>query len=195
MSLTTKRALAESLKKLLSKKNLDKITVKDIVTDCGVNRQTFYYRFHDLYALTEWALRDEVESLFGENTDYSDWGKCVCILMAFLQENRTMVRNIYYSVHHRTVAECIRRILRPYVFQLVQVQAEEMNPKAPEDDMEYVTKILTLSTEGIITEWIDSGQNQVTEELLRKFQAAICGNIPLMLRNLNEYRERADHII
>ena len=49
MSLTTKRALAESLKKLLSKKNLDKITVKDIVTDCGVNRQTFYYHFHDIY--------------------------------------------------------------------------------------------------------------------------------------------------
>lgn len=57
MSLTTKRALAESLKKLLSKKNLDKITVKDIITDCGVNRQTFYYHFHDIYALTEWALR------------------------------------------------------------------------------------------------------------------------------------------
>ena len=47
MSLTTKRALAESLKKLLSKKNLDKITVKDIVTDCGVNRQPFNYHLHN----------------------------------------------------------------------------------------------------------------------------------------------------
>ena len=195
MSLTTKRALAESLKKLLSKKNLDKITVKDIIADCGVNRQTFHYHFHDIYALTEWALRDDVENLFGETTDYSDWGDCICVLMAFLQENRTVVRNIYYSVSHKTIADCIRRILSPYVFRLVQVQAEEMNPEAPEDDMEYVTKILTLSAEGIITEWIDNGQNQVTEELLRKFRSAIRGNVPLMLRNLNEYREKTNNSI
>ena len=40
---TMKYALAQSLKKLLSIRKLDKITVKDIVEDCGVNRQTFYY--------------------------------------------------------------------------------------------------------------------------------------------------------
>ena len=38
-----KYALAQSLKKLLSTRKLDKITVKDIAEDCGVNRQTFYY--------------------------------------------------------------------------------------------------------------------------------------------------------
>ena len=48
MSVTTKRALAETFKKLLSKRGLNKITVKDIVEDCGVNRQTFYYHFHDI---------------------------------------------------------------------------------------------------------------------------------------------------
>ena len=41
MAQTTKRALAASLKKLLSRKPLDRITVKDITDDCGVNRQTF----------------------------------------------------------------------------------------------------------------------------------------------------------
>ena len=63
MSLTTKRALAESLKKLLSKRGLDKITVKDIVEDCGVNRQTFYYHFHDIYDLTEWIIQDDAENI------------------------------------------------------------------------------------------------------------------------------------
>lgn len=43
MSQVTKRALAASLIKLLSQKPLDKVTVKDIIEDCGVNRQTFYY--------------------------------------------------------------------------------------------------------------------------------------------------------
>lgn len=42
MSLVTKKALAHSLKKLMTQTSLEKLTVKDIVTDCGVNRQTFY---------------------------------------------------------------------------------------------------------------------------------------------------------
>ena len=38
MSEITKKALATSLKKLVSKKELSKITVVDITKDCGVNR-------------------------------------------------------------------------------------------------------------------------------------------------------------
>jgi len=40
-SVTTKRAIAASLKKLLKKKSLDSVTISDIAEGCGVNRQTF----------------------------------------------------------------------------------------------------------------------------------------------------------
>ena len=56
MAQTTKRALAASLKKLAAKKPLDKITVIDITEDCGVNRQTFYYHFQDIFDLVEWIF-------------------------------------------------------------------------------------------------------------------------------------------
>ena len=49
MTPSTKQALAASLKKLLRRKFLDDITVKEIVADCTVNRQTFYYHFQDIY--------------------------------------------------------------------------------------------------------------------------------------------------
>ena len=48
MSQTTKKALAASLKKLLEKQPLSKITVTDITEDCEVNRHTFYYHFQDV---------------------------------------------------------------------------------------------------------------------------------------------------
>ena len=53
MSQTTKRALAQSLKKLLQTKPLSKITINDIAEDCGVSRMTFYYHFADIYDLVE----------------------------------------------------------------------------------------------------------------------------------------------
>ena len=43
MSQVTKRALEQSLKNLLLKKPLTKITINDIAEDCGINRMTFYY--------------------------------------------------------------------------------------------------------------------------------------------------------
>ena len=55
MSNTTKRALEASLKKLLLQKPLDKITIQDLTTDCGISRMAFYYHFKDIYDLVEWA--------------------------------------------------------------------------------------------------------------------------------------------
>ena len=52
----TKRALAASLKKLMNKKLLSKITINEIVQDCGLNRNSFYYHFCNMEQLAEYAL-------------------------------------------------------------------------------------------------------------------------------------------
>lgn len=44
-TLQTRRALAASLKRHMKKKPLSKITVSEIISDCDVNRKTFYYHF------------------------------------------------------------------------------------------------------------------------------------------------------
>ena len=49
----TKKAIMDSFLHLVEKKPLDKITVRDIVDDCGINRNTFYYYFQDIYAVLE----------------------------------------------------------------------------------------------------------------------------------------------
>ena len=47
-TMQTKTALAASLKKFMNKKPFGKITVTEIITDCNVNRNTFYYHFEDI---------------------------------------------------------------------------------------------------------------------------------------------------
>ena len=64
---TTKQALEESLKHMLLKKPLDKITIRDITEDCGISRMAFYYHFKDIYDLVEWAcIRGRVQGPPGE---------------------------------------------------------------------------------------------------------------------------------
>ncbi len=55
----TKRRLRESLMKLVLRKKLGAITVKELTTDADVNRSTFYFHYQDVKALVK-----EMESLF-----------------------------------------------------------------------------------------------------------------------------------
>ena len=62
MNNITKNALEESLKKFLLQKPLDKITISDLTTDCGISRMAFYYHFKDIYNLIDgpvWRMQKE----------------------------------------------------------------------------------------------------------------------------------------
>ena len=50
----SKYKFADALKRLMAHTPLDKITVKEIVEECGLTRQTFYRNFLDKYDLVNW---------------------------------------------------------------------------------------------------------------------------------------------
>ena len=69
MSNTTKQDLEASLKKVMLQKPLDKTTISDITSDCGISRMAFYYHFKDIYDLVEWScLEDAKRALQGKKT-------------------------------------------------------------------------------------------------------------------------------
>ena len=55
----TKKLLADTLKKIMRSKPFSKITVSEIIQECGVNRKTFYYHFQDIYDLLKWVFDEE----------------------------------------------------------------------------------------------------------------------------------------
>lgn len=61
----TEYRLAQTLKTMMSEgKSLDNISVTDLVKKCKVNRQTFYYHFHDIYdLLTLVYLNEKIEGI------------------------------------------------------------------------------------------------------------------------------------
>ena len=70
---TTKLAIAFAFKELLLEKPLYKITVNDITEKCEMNRQTFYYQFHDILELTEWRCGEYEERALKENRTNQTW--------------------------------------------------------------------------------------------------------------------------
>lgn len=59
----TKKAIIATFIDLLAKKPLEKLTVRDIVDACDINRNTFYYYFQDIYAVLEELCRSAMASV------------------------------------------------------------------------------------------------------------------------------------
>ena len=181
-----KYALAQSLKKLLSTRKLDKITVKDIAEDCGVNRQTFYYYFRDIYDLLEWNFCDATERLIRSGLDHGDWRSGVKAVTEYLQENRTLVWNAYHSISHESVSEFLKRTLRPHILSAVREEAKGLEWEPCQENVDFVADIFTLTAAGIVMEWIGTQRMEGTEERLNELFTAMDGSVSLMLCNLEK---------
>lgn len=95
----TKKAIRESFIKLLNERPLNKITVKDIVEDCGVNRNSFYYHYQDLPALLEEIVSDEVKRIVEQYQEIGSIEDCFRATISFALKNRRAVLHIYKSMN------------------------------------------------------------------------------------------------
>ena len=149
MSLQTEKALAASLKKLLEKKTLNKITVKDITDDCGVNRQTFYYHFHDIYDLVEWIFTQEALGYMSDGLTKQNWKIVTAAVMDGMLREKSFVMNAYYSLNRRQLEEFLQKLARPALTDLVQQIAE--GQQVSQEDLEFMIDILTFARAGVMT--------------------------------------------
>ena len=139
MSQVTKRALEQSLKNLLLKKPLTKITINDIAEDCGINRMTFYYHFKDIYDLVEWSCLEDARRALDEKKTYETWQQGFLQIFEAVQENRPFIMNVYRCVH----AEQVEKYLQPLVDRLLlDVINEEVGTmKVRDEDKQFIAQV------------------------------------------------------
>ena len=71
----TKKAIEASFIKLLTERPISQITVKDIVTDCGINRNTFYYYFEDIPKLIETIVEEDAAAIIQTYPTVDNFGE------------------------------------------------------------------------------------------------------------------------
>lgn len=72
MPVDMKEAIAEAAMTLLMEKNKKKLTVKDIVDECQITRQAFYYHFEDIPELFRWIMERDTERLLKDSQSLDD---------------------------------------------------------------------------------------------------------------------------
>lgn len=161
----TKDALAAALKQMMNVKPIGKITVKDLVEICGVNRQTFYYHFDDVYDLLEWVFEEDANKVLPHQVVYDHWREDVLGFMRYLKENGSFTLNIYNSNSRVYMLRYLRGRLAECIRSFAVIVSEGRNVER--QDFEFVVEFYADIAIGFISQWLDRGMQlpkEVTEE-------------------------------
>ena len=139
------------MKKLLLEKPLNKITINDITEDCGVNRMTFYYHFKDIYDLVDWILAEDAAKAMEGRRGFGTWSEAYLDVLHQLQDNKTLVLNVYRSVGREQVEQYLYRLLDPilkdvdfYKYALVGMTLEWTRRDMKGDPKKMVERVSTM---------------------------------------------------
>ena len=180
LSNITKRAMAQSLKKMLLVKELDKITITDITNDCGINRQTFYYHFKDIYDLLEWIYKNEVIDEI-DNKD-EEWQQRFLYIFKYVLKNKEFVKNTYNSISREYLLRFIYMQTNKLLIDFIDKESEGMNIKV--EDKKFMADFYKYGFVGILQKWIEDGMKEEPEGIIRKLNSIIEGDFKKALEKM-----------
>ena len=184
MSDITKRAISASLKKLLCEKDLNKITVQDIADDCGINRQTFYYHFQDIYDLVEWTCIEDTEKVLKENRTYDTWQEGFLAVFALAKKDKVFIDNIYRSVSLEMLEQYLYRLVYPLLKNVVDEKSKGFPVR--DEDKEYIAHFYKYAFVGVLLDWVRHDMSESPEAIVEKVSRIVGGTIESAFKNFSK---------
>ena len=175
MSNVTKRALEQSLKNLLLKKPLTKITIGDITEDCGINRMTFYYHFKDIYDLVEWACLEDARRALDEKKTYDTWQQGLLQIFEAVQENKPFILNVYRCVHREQVEKYLQPLVDQLLLDVIDEEAAGMTLR--DEDKQFIAKVYAYIFIGVMLDWIKNDMRENPQEIVSRLGKLLQGSV------------------
>lgn len=178
----TKLLIAASLRKLMKKKSLDKIKIREIVEDCGVNRQTFYYHFQDIYALVEWIYTYDGMQIFNEHKDDTDWATMIKSFFDYLEEHHEEVKCVvnskaekfFYSFVREKIGLCAKLVVE----HVSRGRTIDAHYKV------FISEFYTFAVCDVVGNWMKNRNTtkMSSDELIHLFELTMLGNVDAALK-------------
>ena len=166
---TAREILAESFRELAESKPVDKITVPNIVENCGYSKTTFYRLFKDKYDLMAWdyTTRHQEIMVRTEKADY-EW-KTTLLEAAFLfNEQRDYLKNLLL---HTYGYESFSRYMKQLHFEsLSKCVLKSSGMKELDVKTEMYVRTYCQGTVELTCDWIMGAYDVSPEELAEVYE-------------------------
>ncbi|WP_054939323.1 TetR-like C-terminal domain-containing protein [Paenibacillus ihuae] len=184
-SFLTKNALAHSLKQLMEHTPLNKITVKHLVDDCGLNRQTFYYHFQDIFDLLGWIYRTEAVESIAKYRSYSTWTDGFYRIFCYIESNKAFCYNTLDSLGRTHLDAYLYDVTNDLVMGVIQELSAGMEVSG--EDKRFIANFYTLAFTGLVIQWMRGGMKDQPKHIIEQLSVLIEGNFT---RALHKYEKK-----
>ena len=179
MGNSTKEVLAQALREMMEVKPIDKITIKDLVEKCSLNRQTFYYHFDDVYDLLEWIFEQDATKSLPNEIVYERWREDVLCFFEFLYANRDFALNVYNSNSRLYMLKFYKEKLEWCVRGFAEIVSEGIN--ISRGDFDFICEFYSQGIVGLISQWLDLGMVLPKSITRERFIAMLDNSVENML--------------
>lgn len=170
MTAKLRNAIQESFLKLALRKPVDRISVKEIVEDCDINRNSFYYHFEDLPDLIEKVVEERIlniDELAPENKSLQDYSMAV---IQAIVNNQELIRNIYNSksraLFERKLYVITGKLVHEFINSYILPQYD-----IGQADQETIVRFYQNVLSGYILEWLNSNsRDDLNAQIMRVFE-------------------------
>lgn len=176
----TRKLIQETFINLLDEKPLSKITVKEIVTACEINRNTFYYYYDDIYAILTEYFSYGVEQAVAEFNNTLSWEEGFITATKFALDHKKAIYHVYYSLQKDELEDFLYNIAGNVMQRYVERQNEDIH--ASDDDVKMIALFYQCALTEMVMHWIKDGMKEEPEEFIHKIGKLFDGNIGLSLQ-------------
>ncbi|MDC7222509.1 MAG: TetR/AcrR family transcriptional regulator C-terminal domain-containing protein [Spirochaetales bacterium] len=182
MSDITKKALARTLKELMNLHCLEKITIKQLTGACGVNRQTFYYHFRDIYDLLYWIYQQEIIKPLSHYRCYARWREGLTLVFTFLEDNKGFCLNSYRALG-RAQGEAL---LNQFAFECLRDVVEELarEKKLPCEKKDFIARFYGDGFSGLLVRWLEQGAPGSGHDLVEDLSRLVEGDLARAIKKM-----------
>lgn len=186
----TKQAIIKAFTELLKKKSLDKITVKDIVEKCGVNRNTFYYHFVDIQSLTEEMLMTQADMIISKYPDANSLYDALNVTVHFAKANKQVVLNIHNSKQRFAYEKSLMKICEHIAESYMQIAFPKID--ISDDDKRILVTYYKGAIYGLVVYWVDNGMKESALDDFKRLEELRKGMAKEMLERAQKSKKNKE---
>ena len=162
----TKKAIKDSFIKLLNEKALKQITVRDIVEECQINRNTFYYHFEDIPTLLGTIIKEDADNIVNKFPVIDSIENCIEAAISFANQNRRAVLHIYKSVNRDLYEQYEWQVCDYVARNYIELITRDLN--ISEEDIELIISYTKCVVFGLTIYWLENDMNEEIKDSLFK---------------------------
>lgn len=183
MNQRTEAVLIGTFKALMLKKPMNKITVSELVEECGINRNTFYYHFEDIRDMQRKMLKQDIEAIFSRADLITDHDLIINSVLDYIEQNKVILKNMLSCIGRAELDLFLNSNVNKPIYSLVCETEQKQNLSVGDEYKRFLADFFTRAVSGVLIDWIENRADRNKEQIKQYLFTTLSTAIPAALNN------------